>query len=241
MKNEDIPSVARSLSPRANARGGSPRRPRTPRRGVPAGAARLLAAAFLLGSFCAPAARADEASEAKLREALRNVTLQLRTAESDRAAQQNANAALTDDNKALTAKLEAVKKDFADERTATDKTIADLKKQLAARESDLAQAKETGEKWEASQKEAAALATGKEAERAKLEQKNLELARLLADREAKNLALFQTANEILTRYEKFSLGEALAAREPFVGRTRTKLENLVQDYEDKLNDQRVKQ
>ncbi len=61
----------------------------------------------------------------------------------------------------------------------------------------------------------------------------------LADRETKNLALFLIGNEILNRYEEFSLGEALRAKEPFVGKTRTRLENLVQDYQDQLLNSRV--
>ncbi len=47
--------------------------------------------------------------------------------------------------------------------------------------------------------------------------------------------LYTTAIEILTRYEKFGLGDALAAKEPFIGVTRVKLETLVQGYEDKLS------
>ena len=35
-------------------------------------------------------------------------------------------------------------------------------------------------------------------------------------------------------------GEALTAREPFVGVTRVKFENLIQDYQDKLADQKIK-
>ena len=64
--------------------------------------------------------------------------------------------------------------------------------------------------------------------------------RKVDDREAKNYELFKLANEILTRYEKFGLGEALTAREPFTGLTRVKLENLVQDYQDTLSQQRSK-
>ena len=58
------------------------------------------------------------------------------------------------------------------------------------------------------------------------------------DLETKNTNLFQIGSEILTRYEKFGLGEALAAKEPFVGTTRVKLENQVQGYEDKLLNQK---
>ena len=65
------------------------------------------------------------------------------------------------------------------------------------------------------------------------------LQRKVEDDERRNLALFKLANEILTRYEDFSLGNALAAKEPFTGLTRTKLENLVQGYQDKIVAQRV--
>ncbi len=41
------------------------------------------------------------------------------------------------------------------------------------------------------------------------------------------------------RYEGYSLGKALAAREPFIGTTRVKVENLVQGYKDKILDNRI--
>ena len=60
-----------------------------------------------------------------------------------------------------------------------------------------------------------------------------------ADRERKNISLFNTAIEILNRYEGYALGKALAAREPFIGTTRVKVENLVQGYKDKILDNRL--
>jgi hypothetical protein len=65
------------------------------------------------------------------------------------------------------------------------------------------------------------------------------LRQLVADREAKNIALYKLGDDILTRYERFGLGDALGAKEPFIGVSRVKLENLVQDYKDKLRDQIV--
>lgn len=195
---------------------------------------------FLLLPLAVLTAAESDNGEARLRDALRSATLQLRAAESERSTLQTAQTTLTEENKALAARLEALKKEFAAERVAADKTIAGLKAQLAARAGEVAEARETAEKSDLAHRQATELAERRDAERAKLAAENLALQRLLADREAKNLALFQVGNEILTRYEKFSLGEALSAREPFVGRTRTKLENLVQDYADKLADQRVK-
>ena len=53
--------------------------------------------------------------------------------------------------------------------------------------------------------------------------------------------MYKIGSEVLQRFENFGLGTALTAREPFVGTTRVKLQNLFQDYADKLADARIKQ
>jgi chromosome segregation ATPase len=188
----------------------------------------------------AVAAEGVDANEAKLREALRNATLQLRSAEAERANLQAAQAGLTEEKKTLDAKFETLRKQAVAERATEEKTIAALKAQNAAHEAEIARLKEALEKSDSAGKQAAALAATKETDRAKLAADLVALQRKIEDRETKNLALFKLGSEILTRYEKFSLGEALSAREPFVGTTRAKLENLVQDYQDKLLGQRAK-
>jgi hypothetical protein len=60
------------------------------------------------------------------------------------------------------------------------------------------------------------------------------------DLRRRNNELFKLGNEILSRYEHFGLGTALTAREPFTGITKVKLQSLVQDYQDKLAEQKVK-
>jgi hypothetical protein len=81
--------------------------------------------------------------------------------------------------------------------------------------------------------------TKTESERAKLAVQVITLQRVVADRETKNLELFKAGNDILDRYEKFSLGDALSAKEPFIGITRVKLDEFVQDYKDKLSVQKI--
>ena len=66
------------------------------------------------------------------------------------------------------------------------------------------------------------------------------LTRTVADQKTKNAEMYKLGRDILLRYEKFGLGEALGAREPFVGTTRVKLESFVQDFQDKLTDQKIK-
>jgi chromosome segregation ATPase len=93
--------------------------------------------------------------------------------------------------------------------------------------------------WAAGYEEYVQLANRTEAERARLAAQVLQLQQTVADRETKNLALDKLANEILTRYEKAGLGDALLDKEPFIGLSRVKLQNLVQDYTNKLRDQVV--
>jgi chromosome segregation ATPase len=175
------------------------------------------------------------ADEAKLRETLRTLTLRLRSAETDRNNLLTEKAQLTQDNKALTEKVDALTKQAA----ADKETIATLTSKSTNQEAALTEAKETLEKWKKAYEQVAAVAQKEKASHDMLADEVVLLQRKVSDRESKNRELFKLANEILTRYEKFSLGEALAAREPFTGLTRVKLENLVQDYQDKLSQQQL--
>jgi hypothetical protein len=182
----------------------------------------------------------------KLREQLRGVMLQLRTAQIDAANGQAAAAAADQKNKDLAAKLDAldkrnaalVKQSSAD-KAASDESIATLNGKLADRDKRIVQYAEALEKWKDGYQKAADLARAKEEERAKLAAEIIVHQRTIADRESKNIALFKTSSEILDRYENYSLGKALAAREPFIGTTRVKVENLVQGYKDKVLDNRI--
>ena len=177
---------------------------------------------------------------AALRTALRDATLQLRTAQGDLTAAQAAQAALAAENKTLAAQVEALKKQIAADRVAAEKPLAELTAQNAEQKTAITRLNEALQAAKAEGEKSAQAARAAEAQGAKLTAENLAFERRLADREAKNLRLFVLGNEILTRYEEFSLGNAIRAKEPFVGLTRTKLENLVQDYQDKLLDQRVR-
>lgn len=176
----------------------------------------------------------------RMRAALRDLTLQLRTAQGDLAGLQAAQAASADEKKALTDKYDALKKQIVADRTATDKTTATLKAELTEQKSLAAQLGAALEKSKAEGEKTAEAVHAAEAQVANLKSEAIVQNRRVADLQAKNLALYLTGNEILTRYEEFSFGNALKAKEPFVGLTRTKLENLVQDYHDKLLDQRAK-
>jgi DNA repair exonuclease SbcCD ATPase subunit len=203
---------------------------------------RYLTSIIILATCSSASLQAQQANtpEAKMREQLRATMLQLRTAETERATLQAAQAQAAEENKALTEKLESLTKQSATNQEASEKSIADLNARVAERDTKITQLDESLAKWKKAYEEAAELARKKEGDRASLAQQKIELERVVADQRTKNAAMFKLGNEILGRYEKFGLGTALAAREPFVGTARVKLQNLVQDYSDKLADERIK-
>ena len=188
----------------------------------------LLVVSLLLGHTV------QAADDAKVRETLRALTLRLRSAETERNNLLTEKAQIEQEKKTLTEKVDALTK-----QAATDKeTILTLTSKTSQQEASLTQAKEALDKLKGAYDEAVAVARKEKASHDKAADELVLLQRKLSDREDKNRKLFTLANEILTRYEKFAMGEALAAREPFTGLTRVKLENLVQDYQDKIADQR---
>jgi chromosome segregation ATPase len=203
----------------------------------------------MLVALMLAASKADDApatTESRLRDALRNTMLQLRDAQNQTITLQAAKDQADKDSADLKAKVDtlnaqitALAKQSAEDKETADKSIAGLNAQVADLTGQIARLNDALKQWKDAYNQTAQLAATKEAARAQLAMQAALLQRTVEDRETKNLELFKTGNEILTRYEKFGLGDALGAKEPFVGLSRVKLETLVQDYKDKLLDQTV--
>jgi chromosome segregation ATPase len=176
----------------------------------------------------------------RMRAALRESTQQLRSVQTELTSLQATQATLADEKKLLTEKYETLKKQAVIDRAATDKTLAELQTEVTAQKAQLARVNDALEKSKTEGASSAQAHLAAETQNVRLRSEYYALQRRLTELESKNLALFLIGNEILTRYEDFSLGNALSAKEPFVGTTRAKLENLVQSYQDKLLDQRAK-
>ena len=203
----------------------------------------LLALAPAISSAAEPAA-ADP--DAKLREALRATAVQLRTAQTDLANAQATTAAAEAKNKALekqladaNGKLTTQIKTASEDRTIAEQNIATLGNKLADRDKRIKEYEEAIVKWKAAWQQATSLAQTTDAEKTKLATEAAGLKHTLADRERKNIALFNAANEILDRYKNHALGKAILAKEPFTQTSRVKIENLVQGYNDKIIDNRI--
>ena len=210
----------------------------------------LLTAALLLLSLLANSLRADDAAAAsfqsRMRDTLRATMQQLSDAQNQVATLQAAQAQSDKDKAdlqakvdALTAQMKTLTQQSADDRDAANKSIAELKDQSATQTKQIAALNDALGQWKVAYNQMAALAKSTEDKRAALNAQTIMLKRLVDDREVKNAELYNAGKEILDRYEKFGLGDALAAKEPFIGVTRARLETLVQDYKDKLLDRRV--
>lgn len=197
----------------------------------------LLILALRVGAL--HAAEGPNTAEQKLREALRSTMLQLRAAETERATLQAAQAESAVKEKALMEKVEALTKQFATEVDAAQKTAAAQKEQLAMRGEEIASLKTELEKWQADHQRISAVAAAKEAERAKFAGQAVVLQRRVDEQQTKNQEMHKIGTEVLRRYQRFVLGDALAAREPFTGIAKVKFENLAQEFQDQLDDARV--
>jgi chromosome segregation ATPase len=195
----------------------------------------------VLSALAAGALGADNADsgEARLRQTLRDTMVQLRQSQTDLSSLQAAQAAQADEEKTLKDQLALMSKHSVEDRAESGNAIEALKAKLAGQTGQIARLEEALAQWKAAAEKMNQVARAVDAQRAKASARAAFLERRAEDLKGKNEELFRLGNEILTRYEKFSLGEQFLAREPFIGRARVELENQIQDYGDQLQAQKA--
>ena len=198
----------------------------------------LLTLLFAVG----PLRASDKLSpaEQKMRETLRNTMIQLRDSNAKLAIAQAAQADDEDKIKELQGQLDDLTKKTTAQKHADDQTISDQKDKLATDDMQITHLSESLGKWKYGYAKLADYAKQTEGKRAELASKIIILDRRIADQQVKNAEMYRLGNEVLDRYAQFGLGTAISAREPFVGITKVKFQNLVQDYQNKLTDQTIK-
>jgi chromosome segregation ATPase len=202
----------------------------------------MLLGIFLMISASAGASEKKGVNQAemKMRETIRNTMVQLRDANAKLATVQAAQAEAEEKVKELQGQLEELTKKSSAEKKAANETIDDLKTKLAASELQVNHLTESLGKWKLGYAKLADYAKATEGKRAELASKIILLDRRIADQQVKNAEMYRLGNEVLDRYAQFGLGTAISAREPFVGVTKVKFQNLVQDYQNKLTDQTIR-
>lgn len=186
-------------------------------------------------------------AESRLREALRQTTQQLRALQDAQAGQQ---AALdeakrqrdllhqTVDQQALRlSELEAKVPDPA-EAARREAAIAQLRQDFVAMQADNAALLQALKQWQAAYQEAADVARAKEGERRTLEGQVAWASQTLSLCEAKNDKLLAVANDILDLYQSQDfISVWRGSYEPILGLRKVELQNIVQDYQDRILDQ----
>lgn len=169
----------------------------------------------------APALAADAQNDDRLRTQLRQVTLELRRVQDDQAAMQARKIAAEMERDALKKQLAAAQAEHARVRRGGDRA--------SAVEGELAKVKDAlGQAGDAAQKD--------KAEREKMQADAVDTLSTLAACQAKNAKLLAVARRILKEYENFDMLDAVGANEPFTRLRRVELENLAQDYQDRIDD-----
>ncbi len=200
----------------------------------------ILTSGLILLFASAVRAQAPAPADQRLREQIKMLTTQLRAAETERATVQVDKQTLETKVKTLEKQSEEISKQMAADKDAAKLEAEKLRAEIAAREGEISSTKDLLVKADAFGKQSAELAKKTEAERAKLASENVQLKRTVSDQRARNAKMHEIGTEILSRYEKFGLGTAITAREPFVGITRARLEALVEDYSGQLAGQRIR-
>jgi light-regulated signal transduction histidine kinase (bacteriophytochrome) len=198
---------------------------------------------LLVGAATLPAAEEVDPAMAvlkRMRDQLRNVMILQQKTEAERATLQAANVELEEKVKKQEADFKKLAKDSNAQKDADAKAIAELKAKVMADERENAQLQEALASWKAGHEKLKQAAMKVDAQRAELSARVILQDRKVANYQRKNDELFKVGSEILSKYEGFGLGTAIAAREPFTRNMRVKLETLVQDYGDKLVDSKIK-
>ena len=187
-------------------------------------------------------ALADEpTNEDRLRDALRQAVTQMRAAQ-DQAAQAQADAQKAQTaQQAAQAQLDAANAKLAALAGKPAAPVADARAMQAALAAGRAQtlALQQGlAKWQAAYQEAAALARSKDAESRQASSGLQADSRALDTCKAANTKLIDVAEQTLHLYESQSFRSLLLrSYEPIIGTAKVRLENTVQDYDDKIRDQ----
>ncbi len=191
----------------------------------------LLAAAFV------PAAAQEKSPEERLRDALRQSVEEMRAAQ-DQAAQLQAQLAAAQQERDAAKAAEAAAEQKLTAGAAKPEQLAAAQAQLRAAAAENAQLRAAFGKMQAAYTEVVAVARGKSAEAAASGAGLADDARALETCKAMNTRLIATAEEILHVYQTFTF-RALLMRsyEPVIGFAKVKLENLVQEYDDKIQSQ----
>jgi septal ring factor EnvC (AmiA/AmiB activator) len=187
-------------------------------------------------------ADASDKRASREREALRRVQQQLSQVQGDMATLEQEKATLTADLDKAAASSKAVEGKAARlqrELGASKQQIASLTRELTLAKEALATTAQ-----HLSETKTALTETSRTLQQTEAEKRNLEAIKArnaldIAACERKNGALYELGRSLMDRFEHKTCGETLAEKEPFTGLKKVETENLLEEYRDKLDDQKL--
>jgi chromosome segregation ATPase len=189
---------------------------------------------------CATAVAADnDPKAAREHEQLRRTQEALRQSQSEA-------SELAQSKTQAESKLKSTSEELDSLRNAAKSTQASLRSQLQTASAGQA---ELTRQLEDTKRRLAELTSKDQETATALKSREAELARAQADLqgsrsanstcEAKNLKLYEYANDMAVRYQKKGVWASLSQKEPALGLKQVDTENLLQEYHEKVNAQRV--
>jgi len=200
--------------------------------------AALLAATIL---FTAGSAWADDSNEDRLRQALKQSVTQMRAAQDAAATAQAQLSTAQTDLTSTKAQLDAANAKLAQlsgKATAKPEELKALQEQLASAASENAQLRQSLEQFQSRVGQAQDFARARESE-AHVAQAGLAAnTKALETCKTANTKLIAVSENVLNLWrDKSFLWVLRKSYEPLVGASKVDLENLVQDYDDKIREQ----
>jgi chromosome segregation ATPase len=196
----------------------------------------IVCSLLLLAGLLAPLRAQEEeaAVETKLREALRNTTLQVREEQAKTAAMEASMVQSQQEAEKLKKEIPALQAQMLDERNAAANQAAELRAALEQSKERIVTLETQVAKWGKDYAAMVERARKTEAALAQAKGRIGTLERTVAEQQVKNVEMKQTADEILDRYAAHSMGATVLAREPFVSVNRAKLQTIMQDLETRI-------
>jgi len=189
----------------------------------------------LLASLPPLPANAENKKPDPQREQIRRLQQVQRKTEQEKATLQLEKSAVEEQLKASTEKaLDFEKSARRSASLAKQKTaqIATLEEQMSELKARLAESEKRNAQGAESQQKSLA-------EISRLQTQLANLNKELAASEAKNLQLYKYSIELMDRYKNKGVWSGVAQMEPFTGLKRVEIENLLDEYRDKLDAQKV--
>lgn len=189
---------------------------------------------------CAPVlGRAQDSTEDRLRELLRRTAADLRAAQDGQAQLQASLDQEKQQNAALKKQIDDLLAAAAAKPAISKEQIDQMQSELQAAQAQVTALQTNLTQWQTAYNQAADLARAKDAESKTEGAHAAESQREAGVCSAANTKLITVANDILHLYQTQSFRSLLlSSYEPLLGLKKVELENLIQDYEDKIYDQK---